>query len=34
VTIEIGGNLLTALLAAGLVLLVIEWWRFRAGAKR
>jgi hypothetical protein len=29
-TLEIGGRLLTAFLVAGIVALVIEWWRFRA----
>jgi hypothetical protein len=29
-TVEIGQRLLTAFLVLGVVVLVIEWWRFRA----
>jgi hypothetical protein len=32
VVIEIGGNLLAAVVVAVLAVLVVEWWRFRAGA--
>lgn len=32
-TVEIGGNLLTALLAGLLTLLVVQWWRFRSRAR-
>jgi len=28
VTLEIGGRLLTAIVVGGVVVLVIEWWRF------
>jgi len=33
-TIEIGGYLLTAILALLVALLLREWWRFRAEALR
>lgn len=32
-TIEIGGNLLTALLATLLAVLVQQWWHFRSRAQ-
>jgi hypothetical protein len=33
-TLDIGGYLLTAYLAGMAVLLVIQWWKFRGGARR
>jgi len=32
--LEVGGYLLTAVLAALVTVLVVEWWRFRASARR
>lgn len=32
--LEVGGYLLTAILAGLATVLVIEWWRFRAVARR
>jgi len=32
-TFEIGGNALAAIVVAVLAVLVVEWWRFRAGAE-
>jgi hypothetical protein len=31
--VDIGGRLLTALLAAIFAVLVVEWWRFRSGRR-
>jgi hypothetical protein len=33
-TLEIGGYLLTAILSGLFSLLVIQWWKFRSGARR
>lgn len=32
-TVEIGGNLLAAVGLAGLVVLTIQWWKFRSGRR-
>jgi len=32
-TLEIGGNLLAALVVGVLAVLVIQWWRFRSGRR-
>lgn len=33
-TIEIGGNLLTAGVVAALVVLVVQWWKYRYLGRR
>jgi hypothetical protein len=33
-TLEIGGNLLLAVVVGALAVLVVQWWGFRAGARR
>jgi hypothetical protein len=32
-TLDIGGGLLTAVLAGCFTVLVIQWWRFRSGRR-